>query len=1445
MFRLNMLLLGLGGLLAYPLLDTTVKSTVILLIAASICFTRRRDSAAARHFVWATAVCLIVAMPVLSWILPQWRVLPTWMTADLDTSTTLTALHTTPVDALPENEIVDHAQPVESVPEQDQSSLVASIARSANVNAVPDNALGGSGSPAESSVTAVSWIGCFTLIWLLGCLVLLVRLLVAAWLLRRSERRCVNFASSLADEQRADTSRREGCSDWNDVRRIAAALDEAKTVLGVQHPVSLLLDPQRSIPVVWGLRKIRLQLPLNALQWSDEQLQSVLLHELAHVRRRDLAVLTATQIACALYWFNPLVWVAAWRMHVERERACDDLVLSCGVRASLYAEHLVSIVAQLTSGHWTQACGLAMARTTGLESRLVALLSAGRDRRTLTLTVSIVLICLGCAVAIPMSMLRAASAEMQLPENSTPSTGETGARKASGAGDSATVLPEGIEPFLDWSEPVNGLRGAVLVRAKQGDAESVENASLSLILQNVSTEVVRLSDTVTDKTANKRTLYLRQRGRILFGIGCDIPSGTDVVLLPQQMLRLDFFNQPGVADGAKQSDAIVEGLLKDPYQAVDMVLNIGQAPAGTWTGRLQTPVTRGALGAQGLLPTSKEGRQLLRHFIDHARLNGAIPNGLVRLLQERTEYFIEINTGDAYGDPYAKKMQPLLARFERAGDWTQAEVVSLFDEIAVVSTIPLFMTLERIRERTLQQGSTLPPEYRNVNWGTALAGGLKMAWVLEPAAHEYHLGSALKSRVLIHNSSDEPIAFVTRSFHQPKHTAKDAQGQAIATESAFWTTIGQPEAYRLHPGEYCEVYAPGIGIGARQEITDDSPAVRVGTWLLAKAGDDVTFVPGEVLLTGDHNGQINQDWWRQHIQDRLKQDAPLPADVKERELILFRAVRDLFGTAPHTTEADSFYPDDSPQALEHLAEVLVQRSWLTPVTGAMRASESTFKVLEDRKTEAAARGRKSLDALERLTSAAAMQPTPQHDATASLLRQWRPLARTNGDIPGALVAELQQQIETFRTQRPDDPVSSAMAELAPKFDGAHDWSAQDLIPLLDQLAALSSAPLSWTELRHQFAAMRNVQRGGSLPKNLENAAWGPSAENGLRVAWTFEPVAEQYYLQTVLKSRVLFHNKGQKPIVFQTDSWHQDDRHQAVDANGNDLKIESTWYSGITPTTVVRLKPGEYTEVPGHGIGIGAAAYVDERSTGQVGAVLDAKEWDSVRFTTTIPFRTAGWTKPGEPDEYVERFRATIAERLAFERPLPDSPEERRKILTRVMRDLFGTSPTIEEADQFANDSSADPLGQLVARLQQLEVPPLFEGELKTGEQTFRVLGVDPEAATRPRVATSAGRYVLGERVHLQVTQITTDEHRTNKATVLFLSEDVSKESVHRPYEIALPDGLSEYAILWRPNTGMLQIVERGRVRSLDFSNPESITESVAKENLAPEYKVLLPDHLR
>src|SRR5205823_277501 len=153
---------------------------------------------------------------------------------------------------------------------------------------------------------------------------------------------------------------------------------------GIVRPVTLLIHPDKTIPVVWGILRCHLLLPAAARHWSGEQLRSVLLHELAHIKRRDTTTQLLTQIACALYWFNPLVWFAAWRLGVERERACDDLVLASGVRPSAYAGHLLEVVTGLSRAHWTQSCGLAMVRKSSLEGRLVAVLSENLNRRGVT-----------------------------------------------------------------------------------------------------------------------------------------------------------------------------------------------------------------------------------------------------------------------------------------------------------------------------------------------------------------------------------------------------------------------------------------------------------------------------------------------------------------------------------------------------------------------------------------------------------------------------------------------------------------------------------------------------------------------------------------------------------------------------------------------------------------------------------------------------------------------------------------------------------------------------------------------------------------------------------------------------------------------------------------------------------------------------------------------------
>ena len=95
------------------------------------------------------------------------------------------------------------------------------------------------------------------------------------------------------------------------------------------------------VPITCGLLRPVILIPEDAGQWTEEKLRNVIAHEMAHVQRRDWLAHLGAQLACALYWFHPLVWLAAARMGRERERACDDLVLGTGVQPSRYAAELL------------------------------------------------------------------------------------------------------------------------------------------------------------------------------------------------------------------------------------------------------------------------------------------------------------------------------------------------------------------------------------------------------------------------------------------------------------------------------------------------------------------------------------------------------------------------------------------------------------------------------------------------------------------------------------------------------------------------------------------------------------------------------------------------------------------------------------------------------------------------------------------------------------------------------------------------------------------------------------------------------------------------------------------------------------------------------------------------------------------------------------------------
>lgn len=902
------------------LLDCAVKGTALLMMAAIAAMILRRDSAATRHLVWLLAIVAMLVVPVLSAMLPQWRVLPEWAVISpqpVVVNTNLSAI-ARPADGAAE--LPQQVDPVEfERPSATASQPAAQVPVSRPALVTPEII-------PHSADESWNWIDALPLLWAIGFSVLTLRLLAARLVLWNGE--C--GGTVLWSSKRPATSTPDP---------IVTALEAARLQIGICRPVTLLIHPDRTIPVVWGVIRCRLLLPVAARHWSAEQLRSVLLHELAHIKRRDTVAQLLTQIACALHWFNPLVWFAAWRLGVERERACDDLVLASGVRPSAYAGHLLEIVTGLTPTGWTQACALAMARKSSLEGRLVAVLNENLNRRGVSVALAAIALAIAAGVAVPIAMLRAADERPGAPMEKQPQKTKDGEK-----------LDAGTEKRLKWGEPVNGLRAALIIRPAPGEPKVGDMPDLYLVLQNVSDAPLRLSDADVPANVDLRVLYHKIDGQIKDGLGAREPALGDLTLQPREVVFLPMFiMDPKRADGRTVGSMLAEYAIKDTHQTLVAHLKIEKAPAGAWTGKVVTGETSGAAAAGQQQPKTKEAKALFKMWQENARINGDIPAGFVARLGDKVKEFIRNNSGDASGDPYAKKMAPLVPRFDDTRDRKPAEIVALLDDIATACTIPLETTMEEAWGRTISTGVPLPKELANAPWGEPQANGLRTAWLLEPRAAEHRLGTPLKSRILFHNSGKDAVVFRTLTWRQTEGQARDAKGEQIKVDSIFWTTLSRVLPYRLAPGEYIEVIAAGIGVG-KNTNEEDWQNTRVGSWIDAKAGDEVTFTPGAEDLSESDMFEApplksGPDWWPHFIAARLALELPLPADPADRTRLLDRAVRELFGTAPTAEETAAFLADRNPNALDTLSKRLAQRTGITPFSGTLKSGPTTFRVL--------------------------------------------------------------------------------------------------------------------------------------------------------------------------------------------------------------------------------------------------------------------------------------------------------------------------------------------------------------------------------------------------------------------------------------------------------------------------------------------------------------------
>ena len=110
--------------------------------------------------------------------------------------------------------------------------------------------------------------------------------------------------------------------------RLTALADEAQIFAGTKFKVQVKLTMNSMSPAVCGLFRPVILIPQSLVEnFSDEQLRAVLLHELIHLRRRDVWVNFVQALLQIFYWWHPLVWLANARIRRVREEAVDDAVM--------------------------------------------------------------------------------------------------------------------------------------------------------------------------------------------------------------------------------------------------------------------------------------------------------------------------------------------------------------------------------------------------------------------------------------------------------------------------------------------------------------------------------------------------------------------------------------------------------------------------------------------------------------------------------------------------------------------------------------------------------------------------------------------------------------------------------------------------------------------------------------------------------------------------------------------------------------------------------------------------------------------------------------------------------------------------------------------------------------------------------------------------------------
>ena len=178
--------------------------------------------------------------------------------------------------------------------------------------------------------------------------------------------------------------------------------------MGVRNVPEILLLPVRITPAVWSLTgRPRIIFPQKLItEMSRERLETIIAHELAHIRRKDHLVRFLEFAATTVFWWNPIVWWVRRQLRELEERCCDAIVLETVTNGARdYAIALVETLEFLSQDHGRLPIGATAAKPTVSLSRRIEMLKSGTSARQVT-TRSMILT--ACLLAAPMGITLAA-----------------------------------------------------------------------------------------------------------------------------------------------------------------------------------------------------------------------------------------------------------------------------------------------------------------------------------------------------------------------------------------------------------------------------------------------------------------------------------------------------------------------------------------------------------------------------------------------------------------------------------------------------------------------------------------------------------------------------------------------------------------------------------------------------------------------------------------------------------------------------------------------------------------------------------------------------------------------------------------------------------------------------------------------------------------------------